>query len=71
MWALNISGASLRLELALLPPDVVAAAVELLLGVEQVPPLPPMITPLYDVPEAAVTLARKLHFDQWGPCPVQ
>ncbi|KAK1682181.1 hypothetical protein QYE76_043029 [Lolium multiflorum] len=70
MWALNSSSASLLLELALLPPDAVAAAVRLLLGVEQVPPLPPMATPLYDVPEEENTLARMPHFDQWGPCPL-
>ncbi|KAK1677822.1 hypothetical protein QYE76_038670 [Lolium multiflorum] len=69
MGALNSSRASLRLELAWLPPDAVAAAVGLLLGARQVPPLPPMATPLYDVPEAADTLGRMPHFDRWGPCP--
>ena len=66
MWALNSNSASLRLELAMLPPDAIAAAVRLLLGVGQVPPLPPMATPLYDVPEAEDTLGRMPHFDQWG-----
>jgi hypothetical protein len=69
MWALNSSGASLRLELAMLPPDDVAVVVRLLLVVEQVPSLPPMATPLYDVPEAANTLGRMPYFGQWGPCP--
>jgi hypothetical protein len=69
MWALTSSGASLRLELAVLPPSVVAKVVRLLLGAEQVPSLPPMATPLYDVPEAEDTLRMMPHFDQWGPCP--
>jgi hypothetical protein len=53
----------------MLPPDVVAAVVRLLLGVEQVPPLQLLATPLYDVPEEEDTLGRMLHFDRWGPCP--
>ncbi|KAK1670524.1 hypothetical protein QYE76_058683 [Lolium multiflorum] len=69
MWALNSSGASLRLELAVLPSSVVAEVVRLLLGAEQVPSLPLMATPLYDVPEAKDTMRRMPHFDQWGPCP--
>jgi hypothetical protein len=69
MWALNSSSASLHLELALLPLDAVVVAVRLLLGVEQVPPLQLMATPLYDVPEEEDTLGRMLHFDRWGPCP--
>lgn len=69
MGALNSCRASLRLELAWLPPDAVAAAVGLLLGARQVPPLPSMATLLYDVPEAADTLGRMPHFDRWRACP--
>jgi hypothetical protein len=69
MWALNSSRAFLRLEQALPPPDAVVAAMRLLLGARQVPSLPPMAAPLYDVPEAADTLGRMPHLDQWGPCP--
>jgi hypothetical protein len=65
---MNSSRTSFHLELAWLPSDAVAAAMGLLLGAREAPPLTLMATPLYDVPEAAVTLGRMPHFDQWGPC---
>jgi hypothetical protein len=54
MCALNSSGASLHLKLAMLPPNIAVEVVKLLLGAKHMPSLPLMATHLTMYPKQRI-----------------